>query len=128
MANYANLRYAKMVPEIQTVQRKLEGQFLALQPVIEDVGVALFRSDKARLRTFLTDYSVAHGELVTKRWRELGEYLVRKYNDGYVQDDNGRPRETGYPQSWLQRVLRERPRQFKLNRSEADVPESVLVD
>jgi chemotaxis signal transduction protein len=91
MANYANLRYANMLPEIQSVQRKIEGQFLAVQPAVEKEAVELLDRDAARARAFLTDYSVSHGELVVARWRQLGEHLVQKYNDGYVQDEDGRP-------------------------------------
>ena len=49
-----------------------------------------------------------------KRYRELGEALIRKYNDGYVQDENGRPQEVGYPESWYREVIRERPDQFRI--------------
>jgi hypothetical protein len=31
-----------------------------------------------------------------------------------VQDANGRPQELGYPQAWLQDVVKLRPEQFKL--------------
>ncbi len=63
---------------------------------------------------YLTDYSVSHAELVIERWRELGEYLMMTYNDGYVRDEKGRPQEVGYPESWLRKVLSSRPEQFRL--------------
>jgi len=63
---------------------------------------------------YLTDYSIRHAETVVDRWRELGEHLLTKYNDGYVKDDGGRPQERGYPESWLRKVLELRPDQFKL--------------
>jgi hypothetical protein len=63
-----------------------------------------------------------------KRYRELGEYLIRKYNDGYVQDENGRPQESGYTESWLRKVIADRPEQFRLREKDAAVPESTLVD
>ncbi len=124
VANYANLRYSAMLPEIQAVQRRLEGQFLALQPAIEKVAVELRHQDADLATRFLTDYSVSHGDSVVKRWRALGEHLVQKFNDGYIQDTNGRPHETGYPEAWLQRVLKERPRQFELQRNDTEKPES----
>ncbi|GAG50480.1 unnamed protein product, partial [marine sediment metagenome] len=61
-----------------------------------------------------TDYSVSHGEQVVKRWIELGEHLLTKYNDGYVKDERGRPRGIGYPSEWLKEVLKSKPEQFKL--------------
>jgi len=49
-----------------------------------------------------------------KRYRELGELLIRKYNDGYVQDEKGRPQEVGYPEPWYREVIRARPDQFRI--------------
>jgi hypothetical protein len=61
-------------------------------------------------RTELCTYSLTHGELTVRHWRELAEYLIAKYNDGYV---NGRS--VGYPDEWLRRVIKENPQQFRLN-------------
>jgi hypothetical protein len=77
---------------------------------------------------YLTDYSVTHGEQVVSRWRELGEHLLTKYNDGYVKDENGRPQERGYPESWLRTVVRERPDQFRLPEADTTVAGHGLTD
>lgn len=128
VSNYANLKYSYMIKDIQQVQGELEGNFLALQPAVEKTAMELLKSDPELARRYLTDYSVSHGELVTKRWRELGEALVRKYNDGYVQDKPGEPGEKGYPQDWLDTVEKNRPGHFKLPEKKNDKPESKLVD
>jgi dipeptidase len=128
VANHANLRYNDMVRDIQVVQKDLESTFLALQPAVEKTAVELHKTDPSLARRYLTDYSVSHAELVVDRWRDLGEHLVRKYNDGYVQDAKGEPQEAGYPDDWLRRVLRERPTSFRLPDKPEDVPESKLVD
>ena len=39
-----------------------------------------------------------------------------------------RPREVGYPESWLKKVTDERPEQFKLKENINETPESQLVD
>jgi hypothetical protein len=57
---------------------------------------------------------VQHAEAVVDRWRDLGEYLVTKYNDGYVQDPNGQPQEKGYPEAWLRKVLDAHPDRYRL--------------
>ncbi len=118
VANYANLRYVDMVKDIQAVQRELEGQFLALQPAVEQTAVTLAKTDARLAARYLTDYSVMHGEMVVKRWRELGEQLMTKYNDGFVQDQPGRPQEVGYPEAWLREVIKARPKQFELPASQ----------
>ena len=128
VANYANLRYSDMLPEIQAAQRDLEGTFLALQPAVEQTATELLKSDSALATRYLTDYSVMHADLTVKRWRALGEYLIRKYNDGFVQDEKGAVREAGYPEAWLRRVIKARPEQFRLPPRSADVPEAKRVE
>jgi len=128
VANFANLKYSYMIDDIQAVQKDIEETSLALQPSVEKIAVELSKRDPRLLTRYLTDYSVSHAELVVSRWRELGEHLITKYNDGYVKDEDGRPQEKGYPESWLREVLRARPEQFKLKPKEAEVPESKLVD
>lgn len=128
VANYANLRFADMRVDIQAVQRELEGHLLALQPAVEQTARALHERDPARMQRYLTDYSVSHAEQVVKRWRQLGEDLIRKYNDGYVQTAPGQAEEQGYPEAWLRHVVRTRPEQFRLPEKPDDVPESKLVD
>ena len=128
VANYANVRYSLMIEDIQAVQSDLEGNFLALQPAVERTALELAKSDPKLMTRYLTDYCVSHGELVVRRWRELGEYLLTKYNDGYVKDAEGRPQEVGYPEEWLRRVLRAHPDQFRMKAGPEDVPESKLVD
>jgi dipeptidase len=128
VANYANLRYCDMLPEIQAVQRDLEGTFLALQPAVEKTAIELGKTDPKLMVRYLTDYSVSHGDQTVKRWKALGEHLITKYNDGYIQDEKGRPQEKGYPEEWLRRVLKDRPEQFRLKEKPADKPESKLVD
>ncbi len=128
VANVANLRYADMKPDIQAVQQALEGQFLALQPAVEQTALALHKTDPALMTRYLTDYSVSHAEMAVKRWRELGEHLLCKYNDGYVKDEHGGPQEVGYPEAWLRRVVESRGDDLKLPARPAGTPESRLVD
>ena len=128
VANFASLKYSFMISDILTVRDDIEGTFLALQPAVERTAADLTESDPALMVRYLTDYSVSHGELVVRRWRELGEHLLTKYNDGFVKDQSGRPQERGYPESWLRKVLKARPEQFRLKEKPADVPESKLRD
>ncbi len=128
VANFANIRYRPMIKDIQTVQHELESNLLAAQASVEQQALKLYESDPDQMRRYLTDYSVTHAEQIVRRWRELGEYLICKYNDGYIRDEAGRPQEAGYTLEWLRRVLRERPEQFRLPEKPADLPESKLVD
>jgi len=128
VANIANLKYCYMLPDIQAVQADLENTFLSLQPAVEKTALTLAESNPELMVRYLTDYSTTHGELVVERWRELGEYLLTKYNDGYIKNEEGRPGDSGYPESWLREVLKSRPEQFRLEKKDAETPESRLED
>jgi dipeptidase len=120
VANYANLKYSYMIKDIQQVQRDLEGSMLAMQPTIEKTALEFAKKDPDLLTRYLTDYSLSHAGQVVDRWRELGEFLITKYNDGYVKNEKGRPEEKGYDEPWLRDVLELRPEQFKLRKWGAD--------
>jgi dipeptidase len=114
VANFANLRYADMIKDIQRIQAEIEGNLIALQPEVEKTAVALARKDRALMTRYLTDYSLGRAANVMEKWRALGEYLITKYNDGYVKDEKGSPQEAGYPESWLREVTGSRPDRFRL--------------
>jgi len=114
VSNYAGLRYSDMIQDIQLVQAELEGRLLDLQPAVERTASELAESDPELMRLYLTDYSIQHAESVVDKWRDLGHYLLTKYNDGYVKDENGRPQEKGYTQDWLRAVLKQRRDQYRL--------------
>ncbi len=114
VANYANLRYQPMSEDILAVQREIEGTFLALQPAVEATALRLYDEDPALMQRYLTDYCVSHANLIVDRWRDLGEYLIRKYNDGYIQRQPGKAEDLGYPDQWLRRVLEERAADFRV--------------
>ena len=118
VANIANLKYSYMVEDILAVQRELEGKYLTMQRVIEETALALAETDPALLREYLTLYSVGQADEMVRRWKELGDYLLTTYNDGYVAE-KGNEVERGYPDRWLREVLNARPDQFVLEQPES---------
>ncbi len=117
VANIANLKFSYMAPEILALQQELEGEFFQMQPVIEKAALELMETNPDLALRFLTDYSVNHAEGVVHRWKALGEHLLMKYNDGYINEKDGDP-ERGYPGTWLEEVVRSRPEQFQLTQPE----------
>lgn len=109
VSNFSRLMYSYMIQDVRAVQSELEGGFLARQAAVENTATELAGTDPDAMVRYLTDYSVSQAETVVRRWRELGETLIVKYNDGYI---GGRSR--GYPEAWLRRVLEERPQQFRI--------------
>jgi len=114
VANIANLKYSYMIKDIKAVQKELEGNMLKIQPAVEKTALSLYKLDPSLASDYLTAYSVSVGEKIVKRWRKLGEELLAKYNDGYIIDQNGRPKEVGYPEDWYRRVVKEKAKQFRL--------------
>jgi dipeptidase len=97
-ANFANVRYRDMVADIRRVQSELEQLFFQQQQTVEQKALTL--NDGERLK-FLTEYTNEMGKLVHERWLQLGDYLVMKYNDGYVKDSSLKIQTVGYPDEWL---------------------------
>jgi dipeptidase len=127
VANFANLKYSYMMPEIKAVQNDLETTFFGLQPSVEKTALDLAKTDRELMSRYLTDYCLTQAEMMVSRWRELGEHLITKYNDGYVKDEDGQPQERGYPEAWLREVLRAHPDRFRLEPG-AGQAEWELVD
>lgn len=109
VANYANLRWSYMFEDIQKVQAEIEDLTFELQPAIEATALALLKSNPGLIGKYLTNYCVGNAEMNIKKWWGLADFLVTKYNDGYIQNEEGRPREIGYPGSWLRREAKENP-------------------
>ena len=114
VANYANLRWSYMIKDIQKVQGEIEDLEFELQPYIEQTASSLLKNNPALLKKVLTQYCVNNAEMNIKKWWELGDHLITKYNDGYIQDDEGRPQEIGYPEKWLKKELNENQKKFRL--------------
>lgn len=112
VSNFANLKYSYMIRDIQKVQSELENKIIMEQDSIIDQALKL--QDQERIE-FLTDYSKNTGEEIHKRWIELGEFLIMKYNDGYVKDTNYRITSPGYPDDWKKSMIQVYPDKFKTN-------------
>jgi dipeptidase len=122
VSNYAALKYSYMIEDVRAVQSELEEGFLAAQPAVEQTAIQLADRDPELMIRYLTDYSVQHAEGVVDRWRQLGEDLLSRYNDGYVKDENGHAQERGYPEAWLRAVTEAQPDRYLLPE---DMTESV---
>ncbi len=107
VANWAYSRYSDMIVDIQKVQWELESQFISDQPEVDEAALALYRQAPALARDYLTDYSVEQGDMVTARWRKLGEFLLWKYMDGNVRDELGGVTHPRYPDEWYRCIVRD---------------------
>jgi len=90
VANFAYLRYDLMSKDIKKVQQELENGFVANTPAIDNEAKTRYQTDPKQAVQFLTDYSVKTGNDLVARWNKLFEYLLVKYMDFNVkQEENG---------------------------------------
>ena len=114
VANYANLRWSYMIEDIREVQKEIEDLAFQLQPAIEAAALELLKKNPRLVETYLTNYCVVNAEASIKKWWRLADFLVTRYNDGYIQDEKGRPREIGYPGKWLKKEIMADPQKKRL--------------
>ena len=104
VSNFAYLRYSEMITDIRKVQGELEAGFLAEVPQIDEAAVDLYGRSPRLARDYLTDYSVARGDMVVERWRELSKFLLYKYLDGNLKNEHGEVEHPGYSKEWYRMV------------------------
>ena len=115
VATFAQLRWCDMIVDIQKVQTEIEDMSFGLQPAIENTARELLKVDPELAATYLTRYCVDTAETSIAKWWDLSDFLITKYNDGYVRgDDTPWPQESGYPLEWLRREIEKNPERFKL--------------
>lgn len=109
VSNFANLRYSYMIKDIQKTQTELEDKFIREQDSVISISKGL---NEAKRQKVLTNYTLACGNLTHNKWLELGEFLITKYNDGYIKDENGQVQQEGYPEDWKKQVIDNNPEKY----------------
>lgn len=119
VADMIRPRYSQMAGDMIAVRDRLEDTYADAQPGIEQVARALYEEDPAKAAAFLTNYTCMTAEAAVDSWKELGEYLIVKYNDGVVKktrpDGSILPPATGhcaplvrpgYPKEFLETLVK----------------------
>ena len=113
VSTYANMKWESMSADVKEWIAKYEGQVMATQSAIDSAALSLYEQDPALAVEFLTKYCNENVETVRDAWWELLDFLVWKYNMGFVTE-NGRVNTVSYPESWLRRVIElDEPDHFK---------------
>jgi len=120
VSNYTYSRYSDMVVDVQRVQRQLEGEFEAMQPLIEQEAMALHEGSPEKARAYLTGYSTKQALETVKRWRNLGENLIYKYLDGNPKNESGQPTHPEYPKTWYKQVIETSGDRYKVPEEKKD--------
>ena len=103
-----------MIEDIRKVQKEIEDLSFQLQPAIEATALELLKKNPGLMEKYLTNYCVGNAEINIKKWWRLADFLVTKYNDGYIQIEPGRAREIGYPEAWLKKEVKANPEKKRL--------------
>ncbi|WP_430816854.1 dipeptidase [Carboxylicivirga sp. RSCT41] len=132
VSNRAYGRYSFMIEDIKKVQTELEDNLTSYTTAIDQSAKALYDQNPELARQFLTDFSMNQAELVTNRWRKLGEFLLVKYNDGnlheevdgeFLRNEHGNPKHAkfpGYSQEYYKTIVKDSGDHLKLKELPAE--------
>lgn len=109
VGNYVNLRYNDMVKDVQQVQSQTEDTFLQRQAAVERTAMALLSEDREACLDYLTEYTQQQADQTVARWKQLGEHLIMKYNDGYMKDEKFHLRTEPMQEEWRRKALQDDP-------------------
>eukprot|EP00742_Colponemidia_sp_Colp-10_P002370 GILJ01002526.1.p1 GENE.GILJ01002526.1~~GILJ01002526.1.p1 ORF type:complete len:658 (+),score=115.19 GILJ01002526.1:40-1974(+) len=113
VSNFADIKYSYMIQDIRAEQNRLEGRVRSKQQEVEEKAVTLYKEDPEKARNYLTQYCLHNAEDVVASWWNLSEYLITKYNDGYINIPTIGAT-TGYPEWWLRLVKFDGDARYKM--------------
>ena len=95
VSNMVYPRYSMLFPTLQQVRDSLDQSYFHLQKEVEDRALALNEADRVK---FLTAYTAEKADQMLARWKQLGTYLIVKFNDMISKptDEQGRFLRTQY--------------------------------
>lgn len=126
LAHFKYLFYNRVIGDIQRVQNELEtGYQEQVKEIDAEALEMLYHGEKDEAIALLTGFSSKAGANTVRRWKELDNYLLVKYLDSNVkQEENGefkrnghgypaKPQQPGYPDSWKKQVIEESGERFQ---------------
>jgi len=116
VSNFAYLRYDLMSADVRKVQKELEEHYKLMTPVVDNAAKELYNSNPDEAIAFLTKYSVNTADALTARWQQLFEYLLVKFMDGNIkQEENGKFKYNEYHNNPAHVINHEYPDWWKKN-------------
>ncbi|MCR5424288.1 MAG: C69 family dipeptidase [Bacteroidales bacterium] len=85
VSNFVYSRYCDMIVDVQKVQDRLEGEFLAGVNAIDDALKGV--TDDKLLEEKLNEFSHNQAQRMMDEWRQLDRYLLVKYMDGNIKKE-----------------------------------------
>ena len=116
VSNYANLKYSYMVKDMQEVQQRIEKQFIAEQAEVDEKVKLLLERDRSEAIEYLNRLTAERADYLLQEWTNLANYLLTKYNDGYIKNEKGHPEEVGYPDEWKRKIIDAEGEKYRISR------------
>ncbi|MFO7721807.1 MAG: C69 family dipeptidase [Bacteroidales bacterium] len=119
VSHFIYLFYDRAIVDVRKKQAELGKQFDAFIPAIDAGATLLYKQDPELAREFVTAFSHNTADNLLDQWRELGNFLLVKYLDGNVkQEQDGvfqrnpwgfpaSPKHPDFPDSWKKRLIEE---------------------
>lgn len=87
ISNMVYPRWSQLYPDLRRVREELQDRYIAQQADIERRALELCPTHTPDAIELLTRHGEACGAEMLARWKELGEYLIVKYNDIAVKPE-----------------------------------------
>jgi len=119
VAHLAYLFYDRCIGDIRKKQQGYEERYEVWVPAMDVAAMSLLQKDTLMARELLTQFSHSLANDLVKEWREFGNFLLVKYLDGNVkQEENGvfkrnrwdfplSPKNPEFPDWWKEQLIRE---------------------
>lgn len=126
VSNMTYPRYSQLFPSLEAARKELEAGYAKQQAQVEQKALLLLKEDPARAKAYLTDYSAQCANDMMKRWKQLGEYLIVKYNDmttkpekdgKYIMTPDGlatTPERPGFSNEYKKVIIEQTGEQFRM--------------
>ncbi|MGL5732112.1 MAG: C69 family dipeptidase [Bacteroidales bacterium] len=119
VSNMVYHKWNMMYPDVKALQTQMEDHFIQMEPSIDKNALDLYKESPEKAIEFLTNYSDTQAEQATRRWKQLGEFLLVKFIDGNIkQEKNGQfienghglpatPKSAGYSEDYYRNVVKD---------------------
>ncbi len=128
VTNFAYMRYNMVSKDIIETQTILENKFIENTAAIDAAAMSLYKTNPAKARQFVSEYSNAQVQFVFNTWQKLDQFLLVKYLDGNVKKEENRvflrngneialpasPNFPGYSDKWKKDVIKETGDKLKM--------------
>ena len=126
VSNMVYPRYDLMIGDVRATQKEMETTFNNAQEGIEEMAAKLLAKDKNAAIAFLTNYTNMTAQSTFDTWKQLGTFLIVKYNDGVVKrvkdgqferNSIGQPAgviRPGYPKEFLEEYVKQTGKRYEV--------------